>query len=76
MCLFVAVLSISRDRVGGLTCFCPFPLFSEQHQQPGQEHHPDHHACWHEADRWEQTSQLCHSTAVAAASAARTGHTG
>lgn len=59
-----------------LTCVCALPLLSEQYQQSVQEHHPDHHACWHEADRREQTGQLCHSTTVPAASAARTGHTG
>lgn len=62
--------------VDRLTCVCAFPLLSEQYQQSGQEHHPDHDACWHEADRREQTGQLCHSTTVPAASAARTGHTG
>lgn len=55
--------------------FLSFPS-PEQHQQPGQKHHPHHHACWHEADRRKQTSQFCHSSTVPAASAARTGHTG
>lgn len=53
-----------------------FSPFFEQYQQFGPEHHPDHHACWYEADRWEQTSQLCHSPTVPAVTAARTGHTG
>lgn len=51
-------------------------FYPGQHQQPGQEHHPDHHACRHQADRWEQAGQLRHGAAVTAASAAGPGHAG
>ncbi|CAB1333018.1 unnamed protein product [Coregonus sp. 'balchen'] len=52
------------------------PLKSKSHQQSGKEHHPHHHACRHQADSWEQASQLCHGSTVTAAAAAGTGHTG